>query len=166
MTDILDQLTAQGREHLRQIHGAQPTDTELDPVPARDWFAFRAGLMCGLGRWPSVEETDALYHQHQQRFDRSRLYFEAHITIAPPEQCMLPLLETLARNHDWRVSTFAMLKPGEHQPDAFISARDESYARMASRVRDMVALLGVSQFSVKRWKIEDTMLDSNRGDTM
>lgn len=162
--DILDRLVRTGREHLLRVHGARPP--ELDPSPARDWYAFRAGMAAITGEQPSPEAVDALYHRHQGSFDASRLYFEAHITIAPPEPCMLPLLENLASQADWRVSTFAMLKPGEHQPDAFISARDESYALMVRRVRDMKTVLELSQFTVKRWKIEDTMLDSNRGDTL
>ncbi len=97
-------------------------------------------------------------------FDKSRLYFEAHITIRPmtcvEDRRHLTLI--LQDNKAWRESTFVMKK--DNEPNAFISRRSKGLAEMRDDVENMVNLLKFHGLVVLRWKIEDTLYDSNRGD--
>ena len=98
---------------------------------------------------------------------RSRLYYEAHITIEPQVGATFAdRLGDAAGEKGWRMSTFAMFKPGQPQPDAFISYRDKSLRSIVEAVQDMVRTLERRGFTVLRWKIEDTLFDSKRGDAL
>lgn len=96
--------------------------------------------------------------------DRARLYFEGHITLAPVQGSSLVALETLAKQWNFRISTFLMVKEGQNEPDAFISVRDESYARIVIRMAHAVTILRSMHYEVKRVKIEDTVYDTKHGD--
>ena len=96
---------------------------------------------------------------------RSRLYYEAHVTIPPLDNRQLEEVDALCEKYDFRRSTFEMHKDGL-LPNAFVSARDESRDAIVGRVADMVAELVRRGYTVLRWKIEDTMLDSARGDSL
>lgn len=96
--------------------------------------------------------------------DRSRLYYEGHITLAPVDGDQLSLLHNISSQYNMRVSTFVMVKPGEG-PDAFTSMRDDSYASIVVRMHEAIKHLEQhSCFIIKRVKIEDTILDTKHGD--
>lgn len=98
---------------------------------------------------------------------KSRLYYECHVTIEPPKtQQALNVLEDIAKATGWRVSTFTMLKPGAEPPNAFISYRNQDYTKTKASVRGVINNLESAGFNVMRWKIEDTLFDSNKGDTL
>lgn len=94
--------------------------------------------------------------------DKSDLYYECHVTIVPVEGAMLDCLHEFSKIHGFRVSTFVMLKDGTI-PNAFTSARDESYARMVTRMKDFIGDLQALGLEILRYKIEDTILDTNHG---
>lgn len=96
--------------------------------------------------------------------DRSRLYYEGHITLAPVSGDQLVLLHSISSQYNMRVSTFLMVKPGE-EPDAFTSLRDPSYASIVVRMHEAIKHLEQYPFFIiKRVKIEDTILDTKQGD--
>lgn len=101
--------------------------------------------------------------------DKSRLYYEAHITLgcpAVPDEWTNGIIARVCKAYDLRPSTFSLIKPEEAQPLAFISARDESFSSICNRVKLAIDALSAESLNVVRWKIEDTVLDSNRGDRL
>lgn len=99
--------------------------------------------------------------------DNSRLYFEGHITLEPTKgPAELELLESIVAKYDMRVSTFLMVKNDSSKPDAFVSCRGVSYARLVWQIFQAVSDLKEAGFVIKRVKMEDTLYDTNRGDPM
>lgn len=96
--------------------------------------------------------------------DTTRLYYECHITLEPVYGIRLTILEHLVAKRDLSVSTFLMVKPGQQNPDAFVSLRDKSYANVLRRMCDACIALEAEGFVIKRAKIEDTLLDTKHGD--
>ncbi len=102
--------------------------------------------------------------------DESRLYYEAHITLEKGAFTLTTeaehILEKICEENDLRPSTFLLLKPEDPEPHAFVSCRDKSLRSICEKVRKAVRELNREGFKVKRWKVEDTVLDSNRGDEL
>lgn len=96
--------------------------------------------------------------------DRSRLYFEGHITLEPPKPEQQLDLDIICRRYNMRLSTFALIKDDSPTPDAFISCRNESYTGMVVVIHAALCDLFNAGFSVKRVKIEDTLYDTKHGD--
>ena len=98
---------------------------------------------------------------------KSRLYYECHVTVEPPTSIgRVNQLDSLAKARGWRMSTFTMLKPGAEPPNAFISYRNQDYDKTCYSVAGVINALESVGFKVLRWKIEDTLFDSNKGDTL
>lgn len=99
--------------------------------------------------------------------DESALYFECHVTIEPPSNefgqraPLISVLEAISRDHGFRVSTFEMFTKNE-APKVFTSARDKSYASISTRMCRFIRALNTAKFKVLRYKIEDTLIDSNK----
>lgn len=93
----------------------------------------------------------------------SRLYYEAHVTVPPLSAEQQAEVDQLCAAADWRRSTFELHKDGL-VPNAFVSARDSSKLSIVRRVAEMCAALRAAGLPILRWKVEDTLLDSNRGD--
>lgn len=139
-------------------------------TPERCYRAFKSGVEAILSELnpPACFKFDEdliqrLYQKAQETFDESRLYYEAHITIAPPSRELQDRLEVFAERHEWRVSTFLKVTEGPW-PDAFISARDKSLVSIRSRLISMRQLLEVNGYDILRVKIEDTLFDTKKGD--
>lgn len=64
------------------------------------------------------------------------------------------------------MSTFTMLKPGAEPPNAFISYRNQDYDKTCASVSGVINDLTEAGFNVLRWKIEDTLFDSHKGDIL
>lgn len=89
----------------------------------------------------------------------TELYFEAHITIEPIEDSVLrKRVVELGNAHGFRLATFLMKKEGP-VPDDFFSARGPHYESLEEMVYSMVQYLGECGVTVKRYKIENTLLD-------
>jgi len=98
---------------------------------------------------------------------RSRLYYEAHITIEPQVgETFAERLQECAESKGWRMSAFLMLQAHLDPPKAFVSYRSEQLRDICEAVADMARTLERCGFTVLRWKIEDTLFDSNRGDEL
>jgi len=102
--------------------------------------------------------------EHRLPLDaKSRLYYEAHITVAPIQRGTMEWdnFNDLANAKDFRVSTFT-----QDGAKDFVTCRDESLRSICERVADMVRSVERGGWPVLRWKIEDTLFDSNRGDEL
>ena len=97
--------------------------------------------------------------------DRSRLYYEAHVTIPALSPQQASQVDLLCRQLEWRRSTFE-LHAGGLTPHAFVSCRDVSRTAILQRVTHMVQSLVRLGCTVLRYKVEDTLLDSKAGDTL
>ncbi len=95
----------------------------------------------------------------------SRLYYEAHITVPPLTPSYELILDQLCAGTQWHRSTFELQKAGE-VPNGFVSARADTREEIMRAMGDMLLRLQNKQFPVLRFKVEDTLLDSKRGDTL
>jgi hypothetical protein len=113
----------------------------------------------------TAQDADTNVVSWPQAPDTSRLYYEAHITVPPLNNAQLAVVEQLCSAHDWHRSTFELHKGGQ-VPNAFVSCRDTSRNHIIARTGTMLRLLLNAGFTVLRWKVEDTLLDSKRGDRL
>lgn len=125
--------------------------------------AFIEGARWASGHEASEESLPA----HRARWDQSRIYYEAHVTLTPLDEREQKVLRFLL-SYDggvWRQARFDMITGGE-RPSAFLSTRSTSLLVITQEVRRMVEVIGNIGLRVTRWKIEDTLMDSSRGDVL
>lgn len=98
----------------------------------------------------------------------TNLYYEGHITLEPFEVgnygYLEASMEAACAMFDMRLSTFAMFKDDQAQPDAFVSLRSDTYVDMCDRIGAAVTYLKDKGHTIKRYKIEDILMDSRRQD--
>lgn len=99
----------------------------------------------------------------------TRLYYEAHITVRPPESNgrendHWEAFAAQAAQTDWKASRFDIDEVDQYDGAWFLSARDDDYRRLMSRMSAQVTLLNNSGFEFIRAKIEDTLFDTKHGD--
>lgn len=105
---------------------------------------------------------------------KSRLYYEAHLTVAAPKRSLTDLLtghksfgwfRKLAATA-WRVSRFSDDDvDGLHLSNSwFMTTRHNDLATIKRAVEWQIETLGKHGLVVTRWKIENTELDSKYGD--
>lgn len=85
-------------------------------------------------------------------------YFEAHITIEPVYGERLNKLEDICDQLGWRISKF-LTYTNIDEPNAFISYRLDDMADIYENTISMYWALINNAFVVKRYKIEDILLD-------
>lgn len=95
----------------------------------------------------------------------TRLYYEAHITVPPLTEKDSEGLDKLCKGSIWHRSTFELHKNGE-VPNGFVSARAATRTEILDAMAAMLATLQQAGFEILRFKVEDTLLDSKRGDTL
>lgn len=95
---------------------------------------------------------------------RSRLYYEAHITIDPVPESEREEVEAIAAQFDFRLAKLLMDKGQPNSKDAFMTVRSGDLDEIKGLVRRCVSRLSVCGYRVRRWKIEDTLFDSRAGD--
>jgi len=93
------------------------------------------------------------------------MYYEAHVTLQPVFEEQLKQVKMIAACHEFRVASLIMKKSAEEtgdvsRDDTFASARSEDWDDITHRTMAMVHHLKDSGFTVLRYKIEDTMIDS------
>lgn len=88
-------------------------------------------------------------------------YYEAHITIDPVTGHKRKFIETTANTYGFRLAPLYIMQTGEeHKDDAFLSARNNSLSAMIGDVKGMCTVLLHHGIVIRRYKIEDTLLDS------
>lgn len=93
---------------------------------------------------------------------KTDLYFEVHITLDPimPESEMGILLRSLTVHHGFRVAKFVM-----NEQDSFLTTRGTDYDDVVRRTKNMVESLRLFGFPIRRYKLENTILDTKATNT-
>lgn len=93
------------------------------------------------------------------------LYFEAHVTIDPVETSQdMWVLNGAARYFGFRVAELLYKKTRDvARVDDFMTGRDKNYDHMYERTTELVTALKDLGFVVRRYKIENTLLDVRLG---
>lgn len=99
----------------------------------------------------------------------SKLYLEAHVTIDPIFDSRLKKARYLAKLYGFKVAELLMKKRKEDTPerskyDTFMTGHGTSFADLKIRTAGLIQALQKHNFVVRRYKIEDTILDSRSND--
>lgn len=89
----------------------------------------------------------------------TELYFETHITIDPVEEIQESELKKLVTAFGFRVAELYMKKGGRSRLDSFMTTRGTDYDDVYMRTLRCVNALINSGYKVRRYKIENTLLD-------
>lgn len=93
----------------------------------------------------------------------SSLYYESHITIDPVFGEELQHFKEVCLGFNFRVAKLLMEKTPSTQ-DAFCTSRSQVYTDIVERTSGLVLALKQVGFKVRRYKIEDTLVDSKIDD--
>lgn len=99
----------------------------------------------------------------------AKLYFESHVTIDPIHEHQKSFVEGLCEQQGFKLAKLFMrkdFKDHEHQDDAFMTGHGKDLLDIKQRTVDLVRTLQCSGFVVRRYKIEDTVLDSRHDDEL
>lgn len=90
----------------------------------------------------------------------TELYFEAHVTIDPVDEERDGELREIALKHRFRVAELLMKKSlKKSELDDFMTGRSDSYDNIHDRTMSLVYHLTEAGYNVRRYKIENTLLD-------
>lgn len=96
---------------------------------------------------------------------KADLYYEAHITIDPIEDDLRKLHAGFsARFYGFRLAKLLMDKGVPSQLDTFMTGHGTDLDDIKQRTLDLCRTLQQNGFKVRRYKIEDTVLDSRHSD--
>src|SRR6185369_9095163 len=99
---------------------------------------------------------------------RSKLYFECHVTIDPLNGKRLKLFTEICKPLNFRVADLVMIKSnGKDKPsdrDSFCTSRSKDFNDLNDRMVSLITECKKNSIKVRRYKIEDTILDSKYGD--
>jgi hypothetical protein len=93
-------------------------------------------------------------------------YFECHITIDPVFAERRQLAGVLAGRRAFRLAKLFMAKDMPSTEDTFMTAADKVYELLVVRMTALVNELQANAFTVRRYKIEDIVLDSRIDDVL
>lgn len=102
--------------------------------------------------------TTVLYEARQAKHTTD-LYFEAHITIEPVTPTQKITIGVIGRRHGFRMATFLLKKGSQAVPDDFFTGRGTDYDALLEKTLYLVDYLQEMGIKVKRYKIENTLLD-------
>lgn len=102
---------------------------------------------------------------------QSLLYYEVHVTIEPVFDDQLDEVKRIAQSNKFKVADLLMQKRKTDKAerskyDTFLTTRCQEYMEAVDRVRDVVDELKHAGYKVWRYKIEDTILDSQIEDVL
>lgn len=97
-------------------------------------------------------------------------YYEAHVTIDPIFSAVkLEKAHNIASRFGFKVASLLMQKNGQIIPssfDAFMTAHSKNLEDIKSKIMGLVTDLQRAGFVVRRYKIEDIVLDSRIADEL
>lgn len=97
---------------------------------------------------------------------KARLYYEAHVTIDPVPEDKRGAVQALADPYGCKLAKLLMQKGQPSNLDTFMTCHGKDLGAMEARVAGLVKrLLGVG-LGVRRYKIEDTLMDSRNEDEL
>lgn len=99
------------------------------------------------------------------------LYLECHVTIAPVFDEERDRLKQVAAQYQFSVAQLLMRHSAKvpaqaHHDDAFLTGRGKDLDELRNRMEALVRRLRDEGFTVWRYKLEDTLLDSRYGDPL
>lgn len=98
------------------------------------------------------------------------LYFEAHVTTDPLTSTEdIEHFQTICNAYGFRPAKLLMQKGATLVPsdlDAFCTTRSSNFGDISDRVYNIVKDLKGAGIRVRRYKIEDTVMDSRNEDVM
>lgn len=99
------------------------------------------------------------------------LYYEAHVTIDPIFDARRDVAAEIATKFGFRLAKLIMRKREADaelpaQDDTFMTANSTDVTSIQSMTRRCVRELQAAGFVVRRYKIEDTILDSRHNDEL
>lgn len=141
----------------------------IDPIWSRQDRAFLCGMSTADAGSVSILDDGvarAMIDAELHKWDKSRLYYEAHITVEPATDRTFDQFRFAWSDDTWRVSSFSEDDVDQIEGKWFITCRHTSYQMIHTRVHNKVRELTEAGLTVQRYKIEDTLLDSKHGDTL
>ena len=92
------------------------------------------------------------------------LYFEAHVTIDPVFGKDLDKFKNICDTLNFRVADLFMQKRKEDTPerskfDSFCTTRSQNFEDILQRTVKLVNELKLAKYTIRRWKIENTLID-------
>jgi len=95
----------------------------------------------------------------------TKYYYEAHITIDPVFDKEREYAEALANEYGFKLAKLIMRKREADQErpaqdDTFMTGHSLDFTDIQSRTIDLCSTLRYSGFTVRRYKVEDTLVDS------
>jgi len=105
-----------------------------------------------------------------ERRRSTRHYYEAHVTVEPIFEDRLETFKIICHDYKFHVANLLMQKRKEDteersKNDSFCTGRGISYTDTKTRMLALVKRLKKEGFTVWRYKIESTLLDSRYDDT-
>lgn len=94
------------------------------------------------------------------RSDTAELYFEAHITLDPVPESERAEVEAMVRRYGFKLAKLLMDKGVPSQIDTLMTGHSRSLKQLSGDMRSAIAAVQHSGRVVRRYKIEDTVLDS------
>lgn len=99
------------------------------------------------------------------------LYYESHVTIEPVFDDRLDRFRELVKIDDFRAADLLMQKRLEDTPerskyDTFCTGRSSDLNHLREHMISLVKRLQAEGFTVWRYKIEDTLMDSRYDDVL
>lgn len=99
--------------------------------------------------------------------ETAKIYYESHITIDPIlDKESRVRIEEIAGAHGFKLAKFTMQKGDELPKDTFLTGHEKYLDPLIDKMSNAIAHLKSSGFRVKRYKIEDIVLDSRSSDTL
>lgn len=97
---------------------------------------------------------------------KSRLYYEAHVTIDPVAEERRNAVQELADPYGCKLAKLLMQKGQPSNLDTFMTCHGRDLMQMEARVAGLVRRLQAVGLRVRRYKIEDTLMDSRHEDEL
>lgn len=97
------------------------------------------------------------------------LYYESHVTIDPIHENDKTDYDTIAAKYGFKLSKLFMRKDGKDEPhrdDSFMSARSMNQYELVNRMTNLIKQLQGYGMHVRRYKIEQALMDSKHVDVM
>jgi len=103
--------------------------------------------------------------------DTFSLYYESHVTIDPVFDERLDLFKQLCKERSFHVAKLLMEKRKSKEfeisnNDAFCTGRGNSFDDLKTRMLALLNDLRIHEFNVRRYKIENAILDSRNDDSL
>lgn len=93
-------------------------------------------------------------------------YYEAHVTLDPVFGFQRDRADRIATECKFKLAKLFMVKGIAHDGDTFLTAHGKELWEIKARTEDVVHALRGAGFVVRRYKIEDTVLDSRIADEL